>query len=174
MAFVLGPLNVMMARQLFGLKVDCMYHFSADEFSLPDFSVSCQRLPDPQLDALKEAVIVESCIDRAIFHVANSGCEALMRRALRLSELRVEARCYLNAIEFLQRELISTGAAIESVIFVSRYLQPTDVFLPKSPIDWHQVLHTGFLGLVPGLSRLVFLWQIFGGQSIKRHGKRVQ
>ncbi len=173
-AFVLGPLSPIMARQLLGLKTDCIYHFSAHELSLTDFSVSCHRLPSSQLDALKEAVIVESCIDRAIVHIANSDCEALMRRALRLSELRVEARCYLNAIEFLQREIISVGAVIESVIFVSHYLQPVDVSLPKLRTDWHQVPHTRFLGLIPGLNRLVFLWQILGGRNTNRRGKRVQ
>lgn len=175
-AFVLGTLNIMMARQLAGLKTDCMYHFSTRELALAGFPVSCLRLANPQLDALKEAAIVESSIDQAIAYVAHSGHDAaLMRRALRLSELRIEARCYLNALDLIQRELIPAGRMIESITFVSHYLQPADVSsLPGLRIYWHQFPHTRFLGLIPGLSRLVFLWQIISGRKVNWHGKPVR
>lgn len=175
-AFVLGTLNVMLARQLAGLKVDCMYHFSAHELSLPGFPVPCYRLVSRQLDALKESAIVESGIERSIAHVAKSGDDAaLMRRALRLSELRIEARCYLNAVEFIKRQLRPAESAIESVIFVSHYLQSADVSsFPSTRIYWHQVPHTRFLGMIPGLSRLIFLFQVVGGRKVGRQGNPVR
>lgn len=171
--FVLGTLNAMMGRQLADLKADCIYHFSASECPLSDFPVPCYRLVNPQLDALEESVIVENSIERAIAYVAKPGDDAaLMRRALRLSELRVEARCYLNAIGFLQRQLIPAGRANESVTFVSHYLQSTDVsFPPRLRIYWHQVPHTRFLGLIPGLSRLVFLLQVVRARTLGRREK---
>lgn len=166
--FVLGSLNLMAAWQLVGLQADCIYHFSAREITLSEFPVPCYRLANPQLDALQESAIVESCIERNISQVARAGGDAtLMRRALRLSELRVEAKCYLNALECIQQRLMPAGGAIESVTFVSHYLLPADVppFLDLR-CDWHQVPHTRFWALIPGLSRLVFLFQLVGARKV--------
>ena len=157
-AFVLGSLNAMAAWQLLSLKVDCVYYFSSHELSLTEYPVKLRRLANPQLNILEESDIVERCIERNISNLAALGGDAaVMRRALRLSELRVEARCYLNAVELLQKQSSQAGTSIESVTVVSHYIFSEDV-LPTSSISmcWHHAVHTRFLGLIPGLSRLLF------------------
>lgn len=177
--FVLGSLNALTAWKLAALNIDSIYYFSAAEFILPKFPIACYRLPSPQMDALKESNIVEHCIERNIMQVASMGDDAaLMRRALRLSELRVEARCYLSAIAYIQDKLMLAENDIEAVIFSSHYLISEDV-LPLAGLNvcWYHMLHSRFLGLVPGLSRLSrlsFLIQILcaGNFPIIRNLKR--
>ena len=174
-AVVLGTLNAMAAWKLTALKVDCIYHFSANELSLPKFPISILRLLAPQLDALQEAAIVERCIDRNIGCVVTSVDDAtLMRRALRLSELRVEARCYLNAVKFIQQQLKSAACPIESVLFVSHYLGSADIpyFSSDINLQWHHVPHARFLGMTPGLSRLVYLFQLITARRVGWLGGR--
>jgi len=168
--FVLGSLDSLTAWKLAALNVDCIYYFSATEFALPKFPIACYRLPSPQMDALKESKIVEHCIERNIIRVASMGEDAaLMRRALRLSELRVEARCYLNAIAYLQDKLMLADDKIETVIFSSHYLISEDVLpLAGFNVCWCPILHSRFLGLVPGLSRLIFLIQVLGAGNFPR------
>lgn len=152
--FLLGSLNSMAARQLLGLNSDIIYYFSTHEVSLPGSRISCYRLPNPQVDALKESTIVECCIERNILSVASLGDDAaLMRRALRLSELRIEARSYLNAIAFLQKGLLTEKKTIQSVIFVSHYLCSEDVTSAlQMNISWCPALHSRFFSLFPGLN----------------------
>lgn len=165
--FVLGSLNALMAWKLAALNIDAIYYFSASELILPEFPIACYRLSSPQIDALKESYIIENCIERNIMRIASMGDDTeLMRRALRLSELRVEARCYLNAIAYLQDKLMFAGKDIEAVIFSSHYITSEDVWpLAGLNVFWYHMLHSRFLGLVPGLSRLNFLIQVLGVEN---------
>ncbi|WP_313055169.1 hypothetical protein [Pseudomonas lopnurensis] len=157
--FLLGSLNSMAAGQLRSLNGNVIYYFSTHEVSLPGSRISCYRLPNPQSDALKESAIVECCIERNILSVASLGDDAaLMRRALRLSELRIEARSYLNAIDFLQKSLLTEKKTIRSVIFVSHYLcceDATSALQMNMNISWRPVLHSRFFSLFPGLNYIV-------------------
>ena len=157
--FILGSLNAPTAWWLATLEIDHIYHFSAQELSLPGFPIPCLRLANPQVNALKESAIVESCIDRNIVYVTGLDCDiSLMRRALRLSELRVEARSYLNVIELIRRQTNSNVEPIKSLTIVSHYLVAADTseFFSSVRTDWLHVSHTRFLGLIPGLNRLIF------------------
>lgn len=161
-AAVLGPLNAITAWQLVALKVDYIYYFSAHDSLPPKLPIACSRLENPQLNALQESAIVERCIERNIECTGDSNCDAtLMRRALRLSELRVEARCYLNIIDYIKEQGRFNAETIESLTIVSHYLVAADV--PSSScirINWFYVPHTRFLGLIPGLGRLFFLYRL--------------
>ncbi len=169
-AFVLGSLNASIAWRLAALNVDSIYYFSAAIFTLSEFPIACYRLPSPQMDAMKESNIVEHCIERNITRVASKGDDGqLMCRALRLSELRMEARYYINAIAYLQEKLMLADNKIEGVIFLSHYVAPEDVsLLAGLNVFWYHKLNSRFLGLFPGLRRLNFLFRKLGVGNFSR------
>ena len=161
LAVVLGPLNAITAWQLVALKVDHIYYFCAQEPLLPRLPIACSRLDNTQINVLQESEIVECCIERNIEHISDSACDnALMRRALRLSELRVEARRYLNIIDYIKKHYSFNAKKIESLIVISHYLMAADISSPSVHINWFYVPHTRFFGLIPGLGRLFFLYRL--------------
>lgn len=148
---VLGTLHKNIVQELFRTKEGLVFHFSPYEYLIPSCPLTVFRLPNPQLNALGEAEIVERCIDRNIVAVSSLGDdESIMRRALRLSELRIEARCYLNAMEALRSDQFDND--IDSVTFVSRYICAEDVMSDAAmSTSWRYVAHNRLLGAVPGL-----------------------
>lgn len=166
-AVVLGPLNAIAVWQLVALEVDHIYYFSAQESLLPKLPIACSRLDNPQLNVLQESVIVERCIERNIEHISDSACDnALMRRALRLSELRVEARCYLNIIDHIQKQHKFNAENLESLIVVSHYLVAADI-PPSSCVNiiWLHVYHKRLLGLIPGVGRLFLFCRLISSRK---------
>lgn len=170
--FVLGTLSAMPAWRLAELKADRIYHFSAYNFSPPGLLVACHRLSSPQLNSRIESTIVEASIERSIGFISRPGDdEALMRRALRLSELRLEARCYLNAVELIRQGRLSVEEGVESVVFVSHYLLPSDVpSFTEFSVEWKQVPNMRFVGFIPGIGRLLSLLRTIGAHKIFRKG----
>ncbi|WGI26630.1 hypothetical protein QEN58_06100 [Halomonas alkaliantarctica] len=156
--FVLGSLSERSASRFLTLNPDLVYHFSDKNIFSSHDPVSYKCLPSPQLNPKIESAIVESSIERNIKNIANPGGDAaIMRRALRLSELRIEAKCYLNAINFIKQKKTSDDISHDTIIFISHYLLPSDVLMHEElNVEWHQVTNTRFLGLIPGFRYLLF------------------
>ncbi|WP_139839396.1 hypothetical protein [Halomonas sp. CSM-2] len=171
--FVLGPLSAKSAWQLENLKADCIYYFSDNKILSSEGSVSYHCLPNPQLNPKIESAIVESAIERIIQYMdMHLNDAAIMRRALRLSEIRIEARCYLNAIEFIKQNNICTDRSEESVFLISYYLLSSDVErLDEFNIDWLQVPNTRFVGLIPGFRYLLYFLRVINANSFFKKRK---
>lgn len=156
-AFVLARLSPELALQLEESGFDQIFHFSTDKVSQSKLSVPCFHLQNAQLNAIGEAVIVERCINRNISKLTKSVEYAnLLRRALRLSELRVEARSYFNAMEILDKKVEDNFYSEDLVTFYSHYLVPDDVgSFNFHNVKWEPVLNKRFLGLFRKLSRIL-------------------
>lgn len=164
-AFVLGPITTLASRRLSGLNVDKVFYFSTHESSIAkEINLSqYSRLDVIQLNPKDESEIVERCIERNFRRISTRiGNNSVMRRALRLSELRIEARCFLAAVNFLKIKKREDNSSIDSVIFVSHYIVADDISVVSAvPMSWAHVPHSRFFGLLPGLSRLVTMLNNF-------------
>lgn len=125
---------------------------------------------------MKETDIVESCIERNILRLASLGDDAdLMRRVLRLSELRIEARSYLNAVAFLQKSSLAERKAIRSVTFVSHYLCSEDATPAlQMNISWCHALHSRFFILFPRLNYIFSIIHMLEEQLLRWHRLRLK
>lgn len=156
-AFVLGRLNSDYYDFFIKSNFDTVYYFWGECDAVLHGEGKFRRLDAVMLNAGREREVIDRCIFRVSSCLNYGGVdEEIMRRAIRLSDLRVEVRAYINMLSFLGKHK-RMKAASELYIF-SRYIVESDVETHEEfNMTWACFLHPRLSRFVPNrfLSLLV-------------------
>lgn len=152
--FVLGTLTDSLHRELSRRSFDKIYCYSNSLKKADKSSKILLVLENPQSDLRNEDLIVGRFADRVVSNVSlNANDAPLIRRALKLSVVRLEARFYLNALDVLSARKSSCESEI---FFISNYLAPEDVGQDCSSVyEWESAVHDRFSHVIPCLFPVV-------------------
>lgn len=102
-----------------------------------------------QTDLDLEFIIVERFISRAL---GGDFCQddyyPVFSRAIQLSDVRLEARAFLNSISILSK---FDPSEVEEVVYYSSFISLDDVELPDGILfSWELVGHERYINAIPG------------------------
>ncbi|MCM1566296.1 MAG: hypothetical protein NC238_10180 [Dehalobacter sp.] len=153
-AFVLGSLSDSLHEELSRRKFDKIYCYSNSLKKADKADKLLLALENPQRDLRNEDLIVSRFADRVVSNVSLNANDALLiRRALKLSVVRLEARFYLNALDVLS---VKKSSCDDEIFFISSYLAQEDVAQEcSSKYKWESAVHDRFTHVIPYLFHVV-------------------
>lgn len=158
-AVVLGTLDLISAWHISKMQYDRVYHFSVGDIQIPNYPSELVQVSNPQVDPLEEMRMVNRCIERNLSPLARSFLnDVLVVRALRLSEVRFEARSLLNFSNFIEgAEFSDVGSG--GVCIYTRYLIDKDIKCDYfHRFKWECLPAFRFFGLIPKFGSLLLIF----------------